>query len=69
VSAPAGSYVLSPPGVAHGFRNVSGCQARILTIHAPGGFVGYRRALTELSERGEQPDAAFYEHHDVFCPE
>jgi quercetin dioxygenase-like cupin family protein len=38
VSAPAGTFVLVPPGVEHGFRNDGGGAARILNIHAPAGF-------------------------------
>ena len=68
VTAPAESFVLSPPGVIHGFRNVSGRKARVLNLHAPGGFVEYRRTLAELRGRGETPDRAFYERHDVFAP-
>lgn len=66
VPAPAGSFVLSPPGVVHGFRNASERQARVFNLHAPGGFVEYRRELAELRRRGETPDRAFYARHDVF---
>ena len=38
VRAPAGTFVLIPPGVEHGFRNDSDQAVRILNIHAPGGF-------------------------------
>jgi quercetin dioxygenase-like cupin family protein len=38
VSAPAGTFVLVPPGVEHGFRNDGDAAARILNIHAPAGF-------------------------------
>ena len=68
VSARPGSFVLSPPGVVHGLRNAGERRARLLNLHAPGGFVEYRRALAELRSRGEQPDTAFYERHDVFDP-
>jgi quercetin dioxygenase-like cupin family protein len=67
VPAGAGSFVLSPPGVVHGFRNSSRGSARILNLHAPGGFVEYRRELAELRGRGETPDQSFYERHDVFA--
>ena len=66
VSATAGSFVLSPAGVVHSFRNVSDAPARLLNLHTPGGFVEYRRELAELHRRGEKPDTAFYERHDVF---
>jgi mannose-6-phosphate isomerase-like protein (cupin superfamily) len=38
VVAPAGTFVLVPPGVRHTFANRSGQPARILNIHAPAGF-------------------------------
>ena len=38
VAAPAGTFVLVPPGVEHGFRNDGAEPARILNIHAPAGF-------------------------------
>ena len=36
--APAGTYVLVPPGVRHGLRNDTDAPVRILNIHAPAGF-------------------------------
>jgi quercetin dioxygenase-like cupin family protein len=69
VTARAGSFVLSPPGVVHSFRNPGSVPARALNLHTPGGFVEYRRELVALHEQGIQPDAAFYERHDVFDPE
>jgi len=38
VPAPAGTFVLVPPGIEHGFRNDGGSAVRMLNIHAPGGF-------------------------------
>jgi quercetin dioxygenase-like cupin family protein len=38
VRAPAGTFVLIPPGVEHGFRNDTDDVVRILNIHAPAGF-------------------------------
>ena len=38
VAAPAGTFVLVPPGVEHGFRNDTSEAVRILNIHAPAGF-------------------------------
>lgn len=38
VHAPAGTFVLVPPGVEHGFRNDGLQPVRILNIHAPAGF-------------------------------
>jgi mannose-6-phosphate isomerase-like protein (cupin superfamily) len=37
-AAPPGTFVLIPPGVAHGFRNDGATPVRMLNIHAPGGF-------------------------------
>ena len=36
--APPGTFVLVPPGVAHGFRNDGDRPVRMLNIHAPAGF-------------------------------
>jgi mannose-6-phosphate isomerase-like protein (cupin superfamily) len=33
-----GTFVLVPPGVAHGFRNDGDVPVRMLNIHAPAGF-------------------------------
>jgi quercetin dioxygenase-like cupin family protein len=66
VSAAAGSFVLSPAGVVHSFRNTSSAPARLLNLHTPGGFVEYRRELVRLREQGIEPDVAFYERNDVF---
>src|SRR4051812_30821879 len=38
--APAGTVVLVPPGVQHGFRNDRAEPVRMLNIHAPAGFDG-----------------------------
>ena len=38
VTAPPGTFVLVPPGVAHGFRNDGTVAVRMLNIHAPAGF-------------------------------
>ena len=37
LDAPAGSYILVPPGVVHTFANPSAAPARVLSISAPGG--------------------------------
>ena len=66
VNAGPGMYALAPPGVVHFFRNVSEERVRVLNLHTPGGFAEYRRELEALHARGEKPDAAFFEHHDVF---
>ncbi len=38
IAAPAGTFVLAPPGVSHGFRNAGDARVRMLNLHAPGGF-------------------------------
>jgi mannose-6-phosphate isomerase-like protein (cupin superfamily) len=38
VPAPAGTFVLVPPGVSHTFRNAINQPTRVLNIHAPAGF-------------------------------
>jgi mannose-6-phosphate isomerase-like protein (cupin superfamily) len=38
VAAPAGTFVLVPPGVKHTFRNPLDRPTRVLNIHAPAGF-------------------------------
>ena len=65
-TATAGSYVLAPPNVVHFFRNLGDRPARVLNLHTPGGFVQYRRELRDLRAQGIEPDAAFFEQHDVF---
>jgi quercetin dioxygenase-like cupin family protein len=69
VQACVGAYVLSPPGVVHGFRNTGAEPARLLNLHAPGGFAEYLRELGELRAAGIEPDAAFFARHDVFDPD
>src|SRR3954447_22965574 len=38
VAAPAGTFVLVPPGVLHTFANRTARPVRILNLHAPAGF-------------------------------
>jgi mannose-6-phosphate isomerase-like protein (cupin superfamily) len=38
LTAPAGTFVLVPPGVEHTFVNRAGQPVRMLNIHAPAGF-------------------------------
>jgi mannose-6-phosphate isomerase-like protein (cupin superfamily) len=38
VPAPAGTFVLVPPGVEHTFRNDTDRPVRIANVHAPAGF-------------------------------
>jgi quercetin dioxygenase-like cupin family protein len=66
VTGTVGSYVLAPPNIVHHFRNVSDHRARIFNLHTPGGFAEYRRELEELKAKGIEPDASFFESHDIF---
>jgi quercetin dioxygenase-like cupin family protein len=66
VTAVPGTYALAPPRVVHFFRNVSAEPVRALNLHTPGGFADYRRELEALHARGERPDKAFFERHDIF---
>ena len=45
IEAPAGSFVLVPPGTAHTFSNPSEAPARFLGIVSPAGFEQYFRDL------------------------
>jgi mannose-6-phosphate isomerase-like protein (cupin superfamily) len=38
IAAPAGTFVLVPPGVLHTFANRTETPVRILNIHTPAGF-------------------------------
>ena len=38
VPAPAGTFVLVPPGVEHTFANRGDTPVRMVNVHAPGGF-------------------------------
>ena len=38
VAAPAGTFVLVPPGVEHTLANRTATPVRVLNIHAPAGF-------------------------------
>ena len=38
VPAPAGTFVLVPPGAQHTFANRGDVPARVLNVHAPAGF-------------------------------
>jgi len=38
VVGPAGTFVLIPPGVWHGFANRTDHPVRVLNVHAPAGF-------------------------------
>ena len=48
ILAPAGTFVLVPPGVRHTFGNRTSEPVRILNIHAPAGFD--RRLFSESND-------------------
>ena len=52
----AGTFVVVPPGVVHGFRNTDAGEVRFLNVHAPSG--GFHRAL-RARRRGQETDDDF----------
>jgi mannose-6-phosphate isomerase-like protein (cupin superfamily) len=53
---PAGTLVLAPPLVVHGFRNGSDEELRYLNFHAPnGGFADYLRGVTPGFDSEDPP--------------
>src|SRR5687768_11074797 len=38
IDAPAGSYIVVPPGVVHTFANAGTATARVLNLNSPGGW-------------------------------
>lgn len=65
-ACPAGSFILIPAGVTHGFR-VGNRPSRKLNLYAPAGMVGYFDALSAASLAGDMPEAELAalaaEHH------
>jgi quercetin dioxygenase-like cupin family protein len=55
VDAPAGSYLLVPPGIVHTFANTSDAPVRFLNINAPGGWEHYLRDLAAAMHAGTMP--------------
>ena len=55
IDAPAGSYVLVPPGVVHSFANTSDDPVRFLNINTPGGWESYLRELAHAMQQGTMP--------------
>ena len=58
LDAPAGSYILVPPGVVHTFTNMSDAPVRFLNINTPGGWENYLRDLAEAMRSGTMPGSA-----------
>jgi mannose-6-phosphate isomerase-like protein (cupin superfamily) len=57
VAAPAGTFVLVPPGTPHGFANPNPEQARFLTVFSPGGLEQYYKDLAVLLGSGSYDPA------------
>ena len=58
IDAPAGSYIVVPPGVVHTFANTSDAPVRFLNINAPGGWEHYLRDLAGAMRAGTMPGSA-----------
>jgi mannose-6-phosphate isomerase-like protein (cupin superfamily) len=58
LDAPAGSYILVPPGVVHTFANTSAAPVRVLNLNAPGGWEHYLRELAGAMRGGAFPEPA-----------
>ena len=43
--------------------------ARVLNLHAPGGFAEYLLELAELRAAGIEPEEPFFARHDVYDPD
>jgi mannose-6-phosphate isomerase-like protein (cupin superfamily) len=73
IDAPAGSYILVPPGVTHTFANTSADPARFLNISAPGGWEDYLRDLAGAMDAGVFPGTAEFARvvakYDFILPE
>ena len=57
VSAPAGTFVLIPRGLAHTFWNSGKTSARFLLVASPGGFERYFEELVPMVEEHGYPPA------------
>lgn len=70
--APAGSYVLVPPGIGHTFSNTSAAPVRFLNINSPGGWEHYLRDLSNAMRAGRMPGtpefAAVVAKYDFIVP-
>jgi mannose-6-phosphate isomerase-like protein (cupin superfamily) len=50
LAAPAGSFLVIPRGVLHGFANEGPEPARMFVLTSPGGFEGFMTGLADLIE-------------------
>src|SRR4051812_22891116 len=73
IDAPAGSYILVPPGIVHTFANTSDAPARVLNLNTPGGWEYYLRDLASAVRAGAQPWGTEFkqlvERYDFEVPE
>jgi mannose-6-phosphate isomerase-like protein (cupin superfamily) len=73
VDAPAGSYILVPPGVLHTFANTSAEPVRFLNIATPGGWEHYLRDLADAIDAGVFPGSSDFAQivakYDFVLPE
>ncbi|MGK5543142.1 cupin domain-containing protein [Streptomyces sp. URMC 127] len=53
--APAGTFVMVPPGAPHTFANVTGQPAVMLSILTPDLYVQYFRDLQDMTAGGQAP--------------
>src|SRR5215472_5662233 len=53
IEAPAGTYVVQPRGVAHGFWNPGSAPALALEITSPGGFESFYHDMAAVSSPAE----------------
>lgn len=69
IDAPAGSYLLVPPGIAHTFANAGDAPVRFLNINTPGGWEHYLRDLAGAMRDGAMPApddfARLVEQYDI----
>ena len=72
LTAPAGSFILIPHGIAHTFANPSDAVARSVEVDAPAGFERYFERLAEAVPAGSRLDpatmAALQAEHDTHPP-
>jgi mannose-6-phosphate isomerase-like protein (cupin superfamily) len=52
IDAPAGSYILAPPGIVHTFANTSDNPVRFLNVSSPGWLENYLRDLAGAMRSG-----------------
>jgi mannose-6-phosphate isomerase-like protein (cupin superfamily) len=58
LDAPAGNYILVPPGIVHTFANTTAAPARVLNLNAPGGWERHLRELAGAMRSGAFPGTA-----------